>query len=109
MKNETKHTPGEGGQGIRHSRGPWFTPDGQTVYHKVPLRDGAGGHVEKEYPIAACSVSTSAMSANANLIAAAPDMLAALEYIAAWEPNQWSPEIARDKARAAIAKAKGEG
>ena len=46
--------------------------------------------------------------ANARLIAAAPDLLAALEYIMAWTPNDWNAETARDMARAAIAKARGE-
>ena len=42
------------------------------------------------------------------LIAAAPDMLAALEYIINWDRNTWSAATARDMARAAIAKAKGD-
>lgn len=35
------------------------------------------------------------------------DLLAALEYIVAWAPVDWSPAQARDMALAAIAKAKG--
>lgn len=46
--------------------------------------------------------------ANARLIAAAPDLLAALEYIVARNGTDWSPETARDLATKAIAKAKGE-
>jgi hypothetical protein len=46
--------------------------------------------------------------ANAHLIAAAPDMLEALEYIVGWEPFQWAPETAREMAIAAINKARGE-
>lgn len=36
------------------------------------------------------------------------DMLAALEYIVAWNPKTWSAEKARDMAKAAIAKARGQ-
>ena len=45
--------------------------------------------------------------ADAVLISAAPDLLAALEYIMAWDSN-WTVEQARTMARAAIAKARGE-
>jgi hypothetical protein len=47
------------------------------------------------------------MEANAALISAAPDLLAALEYIMAWD-SDWTVEQARTMARAAILKAKGE-
>ena len=42
------------------------------------------------------------------LFAAAPSLLAALEYIVGWNPDDWSAEKARDLARKAIAQAKGE-
>ena len=45
--------------------------------------------------------------ANARLIAAAPEMLEALEYIVAWNSGEWSAEKARDMAKSAIAKARG--
>jgi hypothetical protein len=47
---------------------------------------------------------------NAILIAAAPELLAALEYIMAWSPDgaKWDVETARSMARAAIAKARGD-
>jgi hypothetical protein len=45
--------------------------------------------------------------ANATLISAAPDLLAALEYIVAWNGTTWNAETARDMARRAIAKATG--
>jgi hypothetical protein len=47
------------------------------------------------------------VSANARLIAAAPELLAALEYIVGWNSHAWNTETARDLARAAIAKARG--
>ena len=43
----------------------------------------------------------------ARLIAAAPDLLAALEYIVGWRPTGWSAETARDMARAALDRARG--
>ena len=52
--------------------------------------------------------------ANANLIAAAPDLLAELRYIANANPHEWHEETrsdfqawAQNRARAAIAKAEG--
>lgn len=47
---------------------------------------------------------------NARLIAAAPALLHALEYIIHWraDHNEWNPEIARDLASTAIAQARGE-
>ncbi len=47
--------------------------------------------------------------ANGPLIAAAPDLLAALQYIVAWSPDagRWNAETARDMANAAIARATG--
>lgn len=46
--------------------------------------------------------------ANARLMAAAPDLLEALEYVLDWRPDGWSAETARAMARTAIAKAKGK-
>lgn len=47
---------------------------------------------------------------DAALIAAAPAMLEALEYITSWNPDKgkWNPETARDLANAALAKAAGQ-
>lgn len=47
-------------------------------------------------------------TAYAKLFVAAPDLVAALEYIVSWDPDRgkWNPETARDLARAAIAKAR---
>ena len=53
---------------------------------------------------------TFARAEESRLVASAPDLLAALEYIVAWSPDaeKWNAETARDKAAAAIAKAKGK-
>ncbi len=51
-------------------------------------------------------------AANANLIAAAPDLLAALEFLVEreWQDDEGEPKLteAREKAKAAIKKARGE-
>jgi hypothetical protein len=52
-----------------------------------------------------CVVAQSTSESNAPLIAAAPDMLAALKYIADFEPEHLR---LREIARAAIAKAEGK-
>ena len=39
------------------------------------------------------------------LMAAAPDMLQALQYIVNWNPTDWNPETARDLAIKAIQRA----
>ena len=49
-----------------------------------------------------------ALSANAALISAAPDMLAALRYVIDWkEGSAWDADTARAMVKAAIAKAEG--
>jgi len=58
----------------------------------------------QDRPFAAADTETEAR-ANARLIAAAPDLLAALEQIAY---SDFSADVARQKARAAIAKAEGK-
>ncbi len=45
--------------------------------------------------------------ANRALLAAAPELLEALQYIMEWDAGLWDPQKARSMARAAIAKAKG--
>ena len=89
--SEAKHTPGPWRANDHISPQMTVTgPDGEIV---APLRycDGAGR-----------------CRADYGLIAAAPDLLAALEYILGWNPVEWSAEKARDVARAAVAKARGE-
>ena len=86
-----RHTP---------TPGPWFyhgshiyAPDGEII---AQLQNP--GSREKHYPIIG----------NRNLIAAAPDMLAALKAFAAWDqcwPGNINLEGVCEVARAAIAKA----
>ena len=82
-----------------HTPGPWSeSPDGSTIYgvDGVPVAR-----------IAAAGRPGDARSANARLIAAAPDMLEALELFQAARTSQ-ELHAALALARPAIAKARGE-
>jgi hypothetical protein len=107
--------------GLKHTPGPWIA----TSYDSIedahdngafrwcddwPEERGRPSEVWRgttEGGATGLPGSVETTEANARLIAAAPDLLAALEYIVAWNPSDWSAEKARDLARAAIAKAKG--
>ncbi len=92
--------------GNKHTNGPWkvsLTDDTVVVDAngaEVAAIDGDYNHPDT-WPV---------MEANARLIAAAPDLLAALEAIMSerWYPAGRSEHVS-DMARAAIAKARGEG
>lgn len=86
----------------KHTPGPW-THEGQGDITGVE-NDPANGCVG-EVDVACVYLRTvpGRHEANARLIAAAPDLLKALEDIAGYYPNSW----ASDTARAAIAKATG--
>lgn len=102
--------------GVKHTAGPWVaapyssmvgapvvaSPSGRPVCSVTyfALGDGFEGHDEVS-------------AANARLIAAAPDLLEALElaleyFNSAQAQLSASGQVARDAARAAIAKATGE-
>jgi hypothetical protein len=83
--------------------GPWRVVDGDFVY---ALNDA--GHNRFSVSVAKYGNPRSEQQANAHLIAAAPDMAEALAYIVAWNGTDWNPDKARDMARAALAKARGE-
>lgn len=106
--SETKHTPGPWRYGA-----PWDKPNGgRTIFGRHVdeyIADVYAGHHADD------SVDGPRGEANARLIAAAPDLLAALEaYVAGDFEAQGSTLAAqrhnarRDAARAAIAKARGE-
>jgi hypothetical protein len=107
----------------KHTPGPWM------------YWESVGQINARDNPIQICDIrphgdqrSADENRANANLIAAAPDLLEALdEVIGLWNPCEWPAlpgqtcyevgiachdscpcRVAYDKARAAIAKAKGE-
>lgn len=99
---------------MTHTKGPWTIGRNRAGYRDIDALDA-------EYPwqgLARVVVEMEGVSgyddfpegeANARLIAAAPDLLEALEMVMA-EREGGSPVLfsTSDKARAAIAKAKGE-
>lgn len=90
-----------------HTPGPWafrmtgWQTNPAAVYS--PRRPGAVACIP-----ARTSVPLDEQSANARLIAAAPELLAELENLVNAMENGWSDPAVADNARAAIAKAKGE-
>lgn len=95
----------------KHTPGPWSIGDDNNATCEViagpvaiPLdRIGRSPDAGSEYII-----SRDEMSANARLIAAAPDLLAALERLERLSGSaMMTDDPAREWARAAIAKAKG--
>ena len=97
----------------KHTKGPWFvTPDGFRVTDK-PVWFDQNGSRHGETPNIVIFAET---QANARLIAAAPDMLEALQVVEALHKrycdrvgaqDQWARDV-QNKARAAIAKATGQ-
>lgn len=96
MNNEPK----KASAAVAHTPTPW-----RVVRHKTgySVRAGQGDESFDVANTGLLNLSDEENEANAHLIAAAPELLAALENIArcTMEPN------IRDEARAAIAKAKG--
>ena len=85
-----------------HTPGPWEWDKSMGTWVKMDGRVGARIIGIGKYP----EVSDSEVHANARLIAAAPEMLEALELMRdARIPEEYAEAI--DKARTAIAKAKG--
>ncbi len=111
--SEIKHTPGpwkfetvRTSFGLCHKIGPFpWKHDKQNhacIYMDYPNHDGRGLFEDE-------------LTANARLIAAAPDLLAELQNIADAKPETWDEETrdqfqqwAQSRARQAIAKALGE-
>ena len=103
----------------KHTSGPWWqgnafgrpTSDGTTVYSSAT----ASGR-ETSVLVATGYAGEAAAVANTRLAAAAPEMLEALQVCAAelaeianFAPQTSDPNFALNVARAAIAKATGEG
>jgi hypothetical protein len=87
-------------QQAQHTPGPWHLTPGSA------RRDGKASITDQNWERVA--LVEDATETDARLIAAAPELLEALQYIVGWNPDDWSAETARDRARAAIAKAEGE-
>ena len=86
----------------KHTEGPWITRTGTTTGKEVVGKTPRG----KDYIVARCGGKD--RQANANLIAAAPDLLAALESLTAnLDEGDFISLTRIDTAKAAIAKARG--
>ena len=83
---------------MNHTPGPWHC-NGQTVYG--PLTEG-----DRDYICTCGDVVHDEHAANARLIAAAPELLAALRGIMAHEAR-YVDSLSYSTAKAAIAKAQG--
>lgn len=88
-----------------HTPGPWRIADDSkldpSIWHHLPAIEGARGNM-----VASIAMSGPKGIANARLIAAAPELLAALQHALATEQahgQDWQPWA--QAARAAIAKA----
>lgn len=92
----------------QHTPGPWNVSGQPIEFDEAIVADGPIAIAR--LPRAGQAALNGQMGANARLIAAAPDLLDALQYIVNWQtsPDKWNPETARDMARAAIAKATAE-
>jgi len=89
----SKHTPGPWYVGSKATVGPRSSDDDQSFGMVIPLADIYGDN----------------RTANALLIAAAPELLAALqELLSESSDGIATSPLTRNKARAAIAKATGE-
>jgi hypothetical protein len=75
----------------------------RSEYNESEAREMAGCIVEGDVVVAYLPQHLK----RADILAAAPELLAALEYIVEWKDG-FDPEKARDLARAAIRKARGQ-
>lgn len=86
-----------------HTPGPWFisyTHDGNT---EIAIDDAPGINGQRDYDLVTVTHGDpDELRANARLIAAAPELLAALEHVL---DRATMPGFLRDKVKAAIAKA----
>ena len=87
----------------KHTLGPWVAAEGNNRGHVMTLN---GGYAIHEHPDFSSIGDRSQITANARLIAAAPDLLDALQCLMD-HFDKASYDAAFEKARAAIAKATG--
>jgi len=95
---------------VKHTPGPWFAVRNSCYWEVNPAREV--GDYDTPFTVADCCASdpgdtTGLQEANARLIAAAPDLLAALEGLLAILDAGALYETQSVAARAAIAKATG--
>lgn len=109
MRKPGKQVAVAGAEPRKWTPGPWTVDDGDSEAFGVFSADGAGICYLSENPYRGLGLRPED-SANANLIAAAPDMYEALEtMLAIFAPKLSLPGSMASKARAALAKARGEG
>lgn len=91
-----------------HTPGPWFITGNMTRYIEASIGGGLIQEVASCGPTEADNGYGEQQMANARLIAAAPELLEALEH--AVKTAEWDTygRASLNKARAAIAKARGE-
>ena len=89
---------------VKHTPGPWHISSDDPL--AVRAEDGDGDDWEVANAVDYCGFPEIQSKANARLIAAAPDLLAALERLA--ESPMFLAIEGHAEATAAIAKAKGE-
>ena len=87
----------------KHTAGPWFVNDSTKNGFEVWADIGAG-----QFRVAVTGHAYTFDKANADLIAAAPELLAELEKLSERINNIYGAGFDTVTARAAIAKAKGE-
>ena len=90
----------------KHTEGPWLlnplTNPTRPTYYCVFVKPGGPSTIEHICQVA--KADSDNFEANAHLIAAAPDLLAALTI----SRGQWIHSVNKDQCLAAIAKAEGE-
>ena len=91
------------GEVMSHTPGPWKWNNEGYSY----LRTATGEDVH-DFGCGCCSCTSSLSDANARLIAAAPELLEALELISTATDRGFGIDYAKGCARAAIAKARGQ-
>lgn len=91
----------------KHAPGPWMVQRYTNHYGFSVFADGKC-IAERWYEIEQEEYKAAEIRANARLIAAAPDLLGALENLAIAVSMGWDTDGVMEVARDAIAKAKGE-
>ena len=88
----------------QHTPGPWKARSSDMNPARVWITQDAPPNIKATPLIAQCAEGNPQAEANARLIAAAPDLMAALEHLMRYD---FGDSAGAKEARAAIAKAKG--
>ena len=99
---------------MKHTPGPWFYTKEtmKIVIHTTEYNNNVNEALiteeDSDYTIAGIWSLDAIDQANAHLIATAPDLLIALEYLVRIEPKDKIDSVWIEKAKLTIAKARGE-